>query len=777
MFIRWLESRSHASSELYVRTDTNGSKELIIENITAEVMIAFLAWKKYANADCRNPSQLGAGDAAECGGRELLTHDTVRKFVDAVYYVSVTTRTPLPVSRGRDFKTAVRQDFLDHYKKEVTRAKAQGLVKDNSASTMPFAMFSWLAEQAMLSGNVKMWLWLLLQWHCMCRSDNIRHLRLQHIVLEEDSIQVTFPHTKTKQKHCYSNPFIPFLDLNLAMACYLAVSSMRKCDTLFPGGHAASQAFNKWLSAMLDSPAGLEQRRRCGCDGKNITTHSLRKSSATYSASGSTDGPLGHILDLYIRWAAAGDQYLGRVLAGLRLSDPQEFQALPFHFVDSLLSDENGLEIILKATETVFTGSSKHSHLQVCRSFRPVLTRCLAALVGHHDWIQRTVGISHATFQNIKLFQTSFAPILQQLKVMATRDCNNVHRQLTPTGIPGLVTVQNKINGLENSVNDVKSGLQQVHQSCEYIKSQLDNLTQHMVMTVQRTVESAVAQSIEKVALQNGHMSAQSMKDLLSQQQKSMRDNMEAALSKMHDLLEERLEREDGVASAASAADVQASPAPPPDDPGEQSFPLTYSQFSGPANGTVDLPHDHDLGTGRHSLPHAWKLWLEGPEPITVNGRLRYIKPYRMIAGAGRTFAGRVSQQQKLQLRDVWRPFFRLCESGLDSELLPVPASLVYDPAYIMQTLDQVLNVLKQRFSFIFAADEREDAGASSSSSDSDSALVRRKMKWESWSVSTWARNTKPSVVLQAGVASDIRHLSQAAVNSEGQHKKRRRVP
>jgi len=94
-----------------------------------------------------------------------------------------------------------------------------------------------------------------------------------------------------------------------------------------------------------------------------------------------------------------------------------------------------------------------------------------------------------------------------------------------------------------------------------------------------------------------------------------------------------------------------------------------------------------------------------------------------------------------------------------------------------MQTLDQVLNVLKQRFSFIFAADEREDAGASSSSSDSDSALVRRKMKWESWSVSTWARNTKPSVVLQAGVASDIRHLSQAAVNSEGQHKKRRRVP
>lgn len=63
-------------------------------------------------------------------------------------------------------------------------------------------------------------------------------------------------------------------------------------------------------------------------------THSIRKGVATFAGSGSTGGPsiasvclrvgwaLGGVQDRYIRYEAAGDQYLGRVVAGLPLNSP-----------------------------------------------------------------------------------------------------------------------------------------------------------------------------------------------------------------------------------------------------------------------------------------------------------------------------------------------------------------------------------------------------------------------------------------------------------------------
>jgi len=79
---------------------------------------------------------------------------------------------------------------------------------------------------------------------------------------------------------------------------------------------------------------------------KAYGTHSKRKGVATFASGGSTAGPsmasvclrcewyIGGVQDRYMRYEAAGDQFLCRVVAGLPLDSP-DFAALPPHFVSS----------------------------------------------------------------------------------------------------------------------------------------------------------------------------------------------------------------------------------------------------------------------------------------------------------------------------------------------------------------------------------------------------------------------------------------------------------
>jgi hypothetical protein len=74
--------------------------------------------------------------------------------------------------------------------------------------------------------------------------------------------------------------------------------------------------------------------------------HSVRKGVATFAYNGTTGGPsiasvclrvgwsLGDVQDRYIRYEPAGDQYLGRVIAGLPLNGA-DFALLPPHFVQN----------------------------------------------------------------------------------------------------------------------------------------------------------------------------------------------------------------------------------------------------------------------------------------------------------------------------------------------------------------------------------------------------------------------------------------------------------
>ncbi|KAG6942611.1 hypothetical protein JG687_00018966 [Phytophthora cactorum] len=115
---------------------------------------------------------------------------------------------------------------------------------------------------------------------------------------------------------------------------YLVSNPTLKAGKHFPGSNQNSR-FCKALGKLLENITGEKVYAR----------HSIRKGVATYASSSSTRGPsivrvcvrcgwsLGGVQDRYFRYEAAGDQYLGRVVAGLPRNSA-EFAVLPPHFED-----------------------------------------------------------------------------------------------------------------------------------------------------------------------------------------------------------------------------------------------------------------------------------------------------------------------------------------------------------------------------------------------------------------------------------------------------------
>ena len=313
------------------------------------------------------------------------------------------------------------------------------------------------------------------------------------------------------------------------------------------------------------------------------------------------------------------------------------------------------------------------------------------------------------------------------------------------------------------------------------VEHSVGTLEHNFCTALQGTVSTAVQQSIQRVAEQNGHLSHQTMLNCFDQQNQALQNVLEANNASMRQYIQDQFESAASTVTAPSLSETPSDSTHASESAATFHMPPLYSQFTGADNSTSDLPPDHDLGTGRHKLEHAWKLWIQGPEPQQNRGRECRLKPYRLIAGSSRKFAGSVNMQQKLQLRDTWKPFFRLCEACLNEELRPLPAStLLYPQEYIRSTYYQVITGLKRRVSFVFAADNDSGVNSASASanatmSTSGSALCRRKMQWESWSVATWARNTKPSMIMLGGVEADMQHLTSEARIGKGVHRKKRR--
>lgn len=150
---------------------------------------------------------------------------------------------------------------------------------------------------------------------------------------------------------------------------------------------------------------------------------------ATFASSGSTGGPsivsvclrcgwsLGGVQDRYFRYEAAGDQYLGRVVAGLRQNSIQ-FAALPPHFQDP--HDE----FIQDCTLRMFPALKSEPHII------PVLQLCLASIVTHAGFLCKNLQPQHALLSS---YVFRYPDIMSRLTGMLSMDQSSWMRA---TGIP-----------------------------------------------------------------------------------------------------------------------------------------------------------------------------------------------------------------------------------------------------------------------------------------------------------------------------------------------------
>ncbi|RHY45322.1 hypothetical protein DYB30_012729 [Aphanomyces astaci] len=136
-------------------------------------------------------------------------------------------------------------------------------------------------------------------------------------------------------------------------------------DKLFPGA-AQKDRFGKQLAKLLSHPDPT-------CGRSEYGTHSIRKGAATFACSGSTGGPsivsvclrcgwsLGNVLERYMHYEGAGDQFLGRVMAGLPINDAS-FAILPPHFKMPFDSD------VSSAINKVFPSLSRALEMLIPKS-------------------------------------------------------------------------------------------------------------------------------------------------------------------------------------------------------------------------------------------------------------------------------------------------------------------------------------------------------------------------------------------------------------------------
>lgn len=300
---------------------------------------------------------------------------------------------------------------------------------------------------------------LVFCWNLMCRATNLTSVCFSHMEWKDDALGVYFAHMKNDQfgerprdpRHIYANPLIPQICPILALGMYwLSVPIKEDQRALFTGGNQYDR-FRKALLHVLQTETGSTHLESRGMSADDLGTHSLRKGAATFTSSGSTACPpstaihlragwaLGGVQDRYLRYEAAGDQYVGRTVTGLPSSSSQ-FAILPPFFARR----PDNLDSIITR---VFP--------RLPQNLRQVAEFALASVIYHNDFLQANLPSGHRLFSS-PLFTTH---LLAELKPYVECRTNKPSDTFLATGIPPHVHIINAIG--DNFFDKLKEILQQ----------------------------------------------------------------------------------------------------------------------------------------------------------------------------------------------------------------------------------------------------------------------------------------------------------------------------
>jgi len=449
----------------------------------------------------------------------------------------------------------------------------------------------------------------------------------------------------------------------------------------------------------------------------HIKDHGFRKGAATECTAGTTCAPspssvaqrgewsLGKVFDVYWLFAEAGDQYCGRILAGLDSLDTH-FDVLPPHFICGV---ENPL--ILNALKRNFHYIYKLSdENDEFANVKNLLLRCLASLVHHSDQLidlASKQGANHP-FWKIPLFSETHSLI--SLKQMVTT--NPSHIIDAPTGIPPHVK-QNK----------------QLAELLVLMKQERDARNEQ-----EKKIEEWVNNAVEKNALNNGTLTFSNFSNMLKEQRElinaELLNQKEDIDKKLDSLLSSLTGRHSGFIEIENN-NTQANTAFNTEDMIRRNFHFWNGKY-------WHVPQDWEFPE-KCLRKRGWELWLRGIPSFRDNrGISAPIMPFRRFDPKF------LPKKLAVKFKTEWKVLYSKMMEGLSNNI--GNANSISD-SDIDASFDEATLYLKNEIcSFIFTKEKYKNHG--------------------NWTIGTWSKRLRREMILKEGTTRDVNNLPQENHNN-----------
>jgi len=269
---------------------------------------------------------------------------------------------------------------------------------------------------------------------------------------ENDSLKVGIAKSKRNYNvvpvyyHVFSNPIQPEICpiLSLALHCCVNKHILNFHSKLFRSNSSKNNGVSSLFRSITES-IGLQ----------GLGAHSIRKGAIMFASTGTPDsapfacvqvrarwkssGPDGTLHKRYIKFEASGDQFIGRILAGLPIQSHQ-FALLPPQFQH---------EARIQSTLIFVFGD-------VCPRIQNLCRYLLAALVYHLDWLNANLCSSHA------FWRSSFTRIPEDEITSLRNQVTLMDSENGSQGIPVSVKLLEKQHVLEQSIEKIVGMLQHI---------------------------------------------------------------------------------------------------------------------------------------------------------------------------------------------------------------------------------------------------------------------------------------------------------------------------
>ena len=272
----------------------------------------------------------------------------------------------------------------------------------------------------------------------MKRAESVVACKIDHIWMANDSMIFQFAKSKGMPDgedhvgpwHVYANPLQPNVCPFLAMAIYLFTypKLLSSNSSLFPGNYQYDRFSKSFAKLLLGFESDLAVH---GFEPSDLGTHSTRKGVATSVSAGCTMSPpivsvciragwvMGGVKDIYLKYEAAGDQFVGRCASCLDLLS-SNFAVSPPHWdfsqshdgVPHTLEEEVQLQQELES----FLKERLPNYDRISKATLNLARILLASVCYHHEYLKVTLA-QLSSFRASNMFRNLPDFLLKQARI------------------------------------------------------------------------------------------------------------------------------------------------------------------------------------------------------------------------------------------------------------------------------------------------------------------------------------------------------------------------